>query len=247
MARGVVLDPVMKMRVQLWLEALSRESGHEVADLQNVPVLAELSSLEFPLYRQGRRAPSVTTLKLLDQVFPGAREVFDRGPDGIPLWPILDGDTAACREVVASAFKQLEVADASVLRLDQKVSRLWTALLPDHLHYFKTSEELLTSRTWNIFAATYEAAFRADTREEWAESQVRGRVYPPLQIGACVALWKLCVKADDAHEIARSSYIVAGMCARAIHDEFPEAISTQLAAFLLEEIASSGGWTPCAG
>jgi hypothetical protein len=49
----------------------------------------------FRAYKVGRDKPLIGSLKAINQVLPGTRETWDVGPDGLPLWGILEEDLSA--------------------------------------------------------------------------------------------------------------------------------------------------------
>lgn len=93
--RGVELDELTAMRFSFWLAGLAKAGGCAVSEFVDLPVLADISSMEFPLYDQGRRKPSHSTLNLVEQALPRTRVRSDLGPDGTNLWGILEGKREA--------------------------------------------------------------------------------------------------------------------------------------------------------
>jgi hypothetical protein len=54
----------------------------------------------FRAYKVGRDRPLIGSLEAINKVLPGTRETWDVGPDGLPLWGILEDDSAACWALV---------------------------------------------------------------------------------------------------------------------------------------------------
>lgn len=234
--RGVALDALTAMRVKCWLAGLLASSGcRSVEELMDVPALADVSELEFGLYAQQRRKPGDVTLKLVDQVFPETRELYEVGPYGVALWKILEGDPQACTQAVNAELQRIGEDLTRRLSFSEKAVRLWLFMLPEHLHHWKSLEELVSMPEFNIVAKTYATGQGEDTHAH----RVQGRVYSASLISAVIALWKLCRQYPDSEADTRCRYMLEGVLEEAVREEFPEEIGAMLKAYLLAELAVS--------
>lgn len=231
--RGVALDALTAMRVKGWLAGLLVSSGcRSVEELMDVPTLADVSELEFGLYAQQRRKPGDVTLKLVDQVFPGTREFYEVGPYGIALWKILEGDRQACMQAVDAELQRIGEDLPRRLSFREKAVRLWIFMLPEHLHHWKSLEELVAMPGFNIVAKTYATGQREDSHAH----RVHGRVYSASLISGVIALWKLCPHYPDSEVDTRCRYMLEGVLQEAVRGEFPEVIGLPLTEYLQGEL-----------
>ena len=70
------------------------------------------SGLDRTHYEKGETSPSDRTLNVFDKLLSGSKVVYTNGPEDMPLWPILDGDLAACDQFIedVAAFADLSPA-----------------------------------------------------------------------------------------------------------------------------------------
>lgn len=107
----VDLAGIDSLRTLLWSRTVIERAGFApsaILDRYNF----QLSRIEFPLYAKAQRLPSVETLVDVEQAHPigrnaakerpfaGTRRIFELGPDGLPLWKVLEGATSTCDSVL---------------------------------------------------------------------------------------------------------------------------------------------------
>ena len=225
------------MRVTYWLAEVRERIGCDAAaDLQDVPALAEVSALEFGLYAQQRRRPSDATLKLVEQVVPQTRTAYEIGPYEINLWGILEGDRKTCMDTLDAELQRLgEDLTRRRFTLGEKAGQLWMLMLPEHLHHWKSLDELLDMAPFNIVARTYAIGQGEYTRI----NRVKGRVYSAPVIAGVIALWMLCKQQPDDDGFLRSRYMLEGVLEEALLEEFPSGLGDLLTAHLRSEIAAT--------
>uniref|UniRef100_UPI0035AEF029 hypothetical protein n=1 Tax=Hylemonella sp. TaxID=2066020 RepID=UPI0035AEF029 len=98
-----------------WITQLTSSVASKDPQIQAIlRKLSEAESLGFSgldrtHYEKGETSPSDRTLNVFDKLLSGSKVVYTNGPEDMPLWPILDGDIAACDRFIdgAAAFTQL--------------------------------------------------------------------------------------------------------------------------------------------
>lgn len=232
MVRSVQLDELTAMRVSFWLAGITEAGGCAVSELVDLPALAYVSSLEFPLYVQGRRNPSHATLNLVEQALPGTRVRYDLGPDAFNLWSILEGGRDACQSHLDTELVRTGFTSVRAPRFGDKANHIWLTLLPEYLHHWKNVEELIQDSESNLFAATYRAGFRADTDE----NRVKMVPYPASLVLAVIALWQLLPHYPESETEPMCRYMLAGVLDMAVRDELPEEIGSKVEVYLRRKL-----------
>lgn len=260
---GIKLDTLSAMRVACWFNNLKAQSGLSADEMQEAPHLVDLSTINFQLYAEQRRKPSIVTLNLIEKEFPGTLEIYDVGPAGLPLWKVLAGDRDTCVAVVDAQLALMSDAARQKLFFKEKVGRFWRFLLPEYLRGWKSVEELIATPGYNIFSGTYEKGLKDDARYKLVKNEKNedvhvlyspsgasdtelftryyadvGRTYSCPVIMAVIALWKLCPYYPESDADAMCHYMVKGLTEQAIQNEFPEEIGLLLKGYLLKELAT---------
>jgi hypothetical protein len=112
---GVELDALTRVRVRLWLDALTHRAGCTVAELS---VLYEMpETARFDLYDALRRKPHPSTLRAVDlaeaqnavrtQPFRGTSLIYQYGPGALDIWRVLEGKQRICRNVLNGEFRRV--------------------------------------------------------------------------------------------------------------------------------------------
>ena len=222
------------MRVSFWLAGLAKAGGCAVSELIDLPVLADISSLEFPLYDKGRRKPSLATLDLVEQALPGTRVRYDRGSDVTNLWGILEGKREACQNHLDSELARTGSTLISIPRFKDKAIHVWLALLPEYLHYWKSIQELTADLSCNLFALTYKASLKRTP----AENCVRSIPYTASLVTAVIALWQLRPHYPESEAGPMCRYLLEGMLDMAVRDALPEEIGAKVESYLRRQLES---------
>lgn len=86
------------MRGEAWIACCLKVAGLK-ATSRLPDVVAQrvvINEDSFRAYKVGRDKPLIGSLEAINQVLPGTRETWDVGPDGVPLWSVLEEDLSAC-------------------------------------------------------------------------------------------------------------------------------------------------------
>ncbi len=94
--------PIGVMRTKAWFEETLVASQKTTAHgLKKLPLTPDGVVPKFDYYRTGGRVPSIENLARIQRVFGSAPfVVFEKGPEGAPLWDVLCGDEAACHQAI---------------------------------------------------------------------------------------------------------------------------------------------------
>jgi hypothetical protein len=122
------------MRTKAWFgETLVASQETTAHGLKKLPLALNGVAPKFDYYRTGERVPSAENLARIETVFGSAPSVvFEKGPEGAPLWDVLCGDEDACREAVTNWLK---TADDPRLKSDHVMSS-WRSLTDDVVRAF---------------------------------------------------------------------------------------------------------------
>ncbi|WP_155638619.1 hypothetical protein [Burkholderia cepacia] len=134
MSHGNWPKPLLRMRTLYWSkEVMFRAGFTQPSDFINEAkygrtALVELGGLPWDSYFSGEKTPVLKTVALVEKVVAGTADLFETGPEGIPLWSILAGDI----EKSKTLFN--EVVDAPELDFHQRAIALALMFLPDKLN-----------------------------------------------------------------------------------------------------------------
>jgi hypothetical protein len=111
---------VMGLRIKSWMEAVM-----EAADVKEIPELMRFLDIRqlptnhtrWSRHQQGATEPTPDVIESVETILPGTAEVFYFGPNGFPLWEILEGNETVCLQMVDD-----EVARATGMRPDESWS-----------------------------------------------------------------------------------------------------------------------------
>lgn len=127
-------------------------------------------------YKAGKASPQEATVKLADKVIPGSASLFLNGPDGLPLWAVLDGDIEACQRVVSSVLdafvepeKWMSVARRSIGSMGDSdklkalleivlPQSLWQPATPDSMRYNPSAPHNIELVGWLSLVELFERA-----------------------------------------------------------------------------------------
>ena len=126
MPQAKKLSALDEMRVIAWFkEVLAAADCKNALELTKISIDAEGTEREFRLYEKGGRLPSEDTLTMVDARFDSPiSRTFLAGPDGCPLWEVLNGNPEACRQAL-DLWLSTEIDHRLV---SDKTSRTFTSL-----------------------------------------------------------------------------------------------------------------------
>ncbi len=155
--------PIETMQVIAWCAEVQRASGMTLGKLKKQCFDGENApKFEFRLFSTGGRLPDDKTLDLIENTYPGTREIFDIGPDKRPLWALLSDecDEDLCLEALDdwlfTGFTARDVASVPKAELKSRISQLKSLSL-----------EMKTGLAWEKMVRLNEVDFeRFDAGEE---------------------------------------------------------------------------------
>jgi hypothetical protein len=133
------------MKTLLWARTVMALADCAPSAIQNRYNFQQ-QRIEFPMYAKGQRTPSVQTLVDVEEAAPvgrdkaklrpfaGTRRLFEVGPEGMPLWKVLEGSIATCEGVLDEWLTERWAASiVALMDFPEKVDRLVAAMLPADL------------------------------------------------------------------------------------------------------------------
>ena len=155
--------PIETMQVIAWCAEVQRASGTTPSKLKKQCFEGSSApKFEFKLFSTGGRLPGDQTLGLVENTYPGTRDIFDIGPDKRPLWGLLadECDEDLCMEALDewlfTGFTARDVASVPKAELDSIISR-----------FRSSSLETKTALVWKKMLRSNDVDFeRFDAGEE---------------------------------------------------------------------------------
>ena len=155
--------PIETMQVIAWCAEVQRASGMTPKELKGQCFeKSRAPKFEFRLFSTGGRLPDDKTLDLIENRYPGTKEIFDVGPDKRPLWGLLaeECDEDLCMEALDdwlfTGFTARDVASVPKAELNSIISQLKSS-----------SFQIKTELAWKKVVGTNDVDFeRFDAGEE---------------------------------------------------------------------------------
>lgn len=90
------------MRGEAWIAHCLKVAGLKATSRLSEVVFSEVQISDDSLraYKTARDIPPVMAIRQVNKVLPGTLETWNTGPDGLPLWSVLEQDRAACLALV---------------------------------------------------------------------------------------------------------------------------------------------------
>lgn len=213
------LDPLSKMRVKLWAAWVLKQAGCSPTQIQS-RYYFDTPHADFALYAAGQRKPDRPTVSAVargqrvgrqdEQPFDASLELFEVGPEGAPLWDVLEGGIAACESSVESSF--LNEESLRVVGFGQAVAKVFAELLDE--------EQLIDAREFISEQADPKAfSYRHEVMrwflvEELEHPMVMNDEESPIDMTRLVACLALARLAEEYRSLEREcNYLAAGAAA----------------------------------
>lgn len=101
---------VTGLKIKIWMEAvMAAAQQSEITglirffDLKNLPTNAS----RWSRHENRKTEPEPDFIAQIENILPGTADVFYAGPDGFPLWEILEGNMEVCQQVIDSEIQQI--------------------------------------------------------------------------------------------------------------------------------------------
>lgn len=170
------METLNELRGSAWVAYLLERGGYKsLAQLHESLNLVGSVQL-WSAYKAGKANPQEATVKLADKAIPGSASLFLNGPEGLPLWSVLDGDIEACQRVVSSVLdgfvepeRWMSVArrpvasmgDSDKLKALLEIvlpQSLWQPATPDSVRFNPNAPHKLELVGWLSLAELFERA-----------------------------------------------------------------------------------------
>jgi len=235
----VVLDsdevsPNLSFRLQVWLR---RDAQIVRLSEENLNLA---SNLRYVGYHTGKTSPSNTTLALFEELLPGSRDEYDYGPQGEPMWGILDGKIGICEAYV----EQCLPPDSSHAEIDfnGRVQCVFDALIapayriklnsiPDFGKVQKAEHPVYLTHVNEVMRMTY---------DEDDDSELLSSPTIDDQILLAIALWQIALDRKEG-PVLRLEWLLTGLCRGVIAHHFNEEVQS----FILKLLRERGTDVDC--
>lgn len=128
--------PIETMQVIAWCAEVQRASGMTPNELKEQCFDGSRApKFEFRLFSTGGRLPDDKTLDLIENTYPGTKDIFEVGPDKRPLWGLLaeECDDDLCMEALDdwlfTGFTARDVASVPKAEQESIISQLKSSSL----------------------------------------------------------------------------------------------------------------------
>jgi len=201
--------------LQNWLD---EQDWHSLSEEEN----ASVPQLAVRRYEEGKSSPREMVLGIFDKFLPDSQVIYDSGLNGEPLWKILDGDLATCKQYVSEA---VPLGSGLEEGLDSQFQAVLDALIAP-AYRLKTSEipdlgEIQRS-LHPVWLTRINERHRVLNEVE-EQNSVLEVASVDDQILAAIALWHLCSESASIL-VLRLEWLLVGLCYGSIADVFNEPI-----------------------
>lgn len=248
---------VALIRVRMWARTVLKRAGCDAREFPRRYVTPGLSRPMLWYYEDGERFPSDKALSAIEDgqpaaslderpknPFKGCEAIFRVGPEGIPLWDVLEGDEEACFLAIANALEHIPAGSTAMVKpvggLGAKIEAMYALML----HGDSLAQITSPDNAWPDLSQWVNGNQRnlleLEADELAADNATYGeqtQQYSLDQLVAVVALWIL---AWQSHvHVPEATYLLQGVFYRAMDELLPE-----IADDLREHFHEGLTWTP---
>lgn len=168
---------VKGLKIKTWMEAvMAAAKQNEISDLV---VFLQLRNLLTDASRWSRHdnrktEPESKFIAEVEKILPGTADVFYSGPDGFPLWEILEGNMEICQQVVDSEIYQITgVTPDESWSFHQRVMVIFSHRFPRDIDLQKLWDLISEDRSkelhedFNVLALTAKDVQSIDNIPKW--------------------------------------------------------------------------------
>lgn len=142
---------VMGLKIKLWMEAVMETAGVKAIpelirflDIRQLPT----NHTRWSRHEQGATQPTPDFIESVEKILPGTAEVFYSGPNGFPLWDVLDGDETVCLQMVdEEIFRATGIQPDESWSFHQRVEVIFSRRIPKDIDLQKLWNRITVDRT----------------------------------------------------------------------------------------------------
>ena len=216
---------------------LSKQVDTDLGKLTHAQVAA-VTRLKRSRYEDGLQSPTDLTLSVFEAFLHSSREVYEVGPQSLPLWAVLEGDLTVCRTYLAEL--QTPRAGWRETGFGERVQLVFDALIaPAHRFPFHRVPDLGREQQathpvlLTHWQAQREALFEADQLPEVS-------VIDDQIVGA-LALWQIALHRRESVAL-HLEWLLMGLCSGVVAELFNEAVQVFLLGLLRKRGKELDGW-----
>lgn len=219
--------PDLVAALEAWL---SKQVDADLGKLTHAQEAA-VTRLKRNHYEDGRQSPTDLTLSLFESFLPGSREVYEVGPQSLPLWAVLEGDLKVCEDYLV----QLQTPKVSWIEsgFGERIKLNFDALIAPayRLPWTRVPDLGREQQTTHPVLLTHWQAQREGLFD--AEHLPEVRVIDDQIVGA-IALWRIALHRRD-NVALHLEWLLMGLCSGVVAEHFNEAIQVCLLGLLREQ------------
>lgn len=253
----IELSGVTRMRVRTWVQAVLKRAGCSAREFPKRYATPGLSRPKLWHYEDGERFPINTTRAAIERAqaygaleeraerpFKGCEAIFLVGPQGIPLWDVLEGGEEACYSAIANALEFIPASSTAMVKpvggLGAKIEAMYALML----HGDSLAQITSPDNGWPDLSQWVNGNQRnlleVEADELTAENAEYGDQTLQYSVGhlaAVMAMWILARR--EFTYVQEATYLLQGIFYRAVGESLPE-----IADELEERFHEGLNWVP---
>ena len=226
--------PDLVAMLQAWL---LKQVDTDLGKLTHEQVAA-VTRLKRNHYEDGRQSPSDLTLSVFEAFLHGSREVYEVGPQSLPLWAVLEGDLTVCRTYLAEL--QTPQAGWRETGFGERVQLVFDALIAP-VHRLRWSRVPDLGQVQQVVHPVLLTHWQAQREALFEDDQLpEVRVIDDQIVGA-LALWQIALHRRESIAL-HLEWLLMGLCSGVVAEHFNEAIQVFLLGLLRKRGKELDGW-----
>jgi hypothetical protein len=168
---------VTGLKIKIWVEAvMAAAKQSEISDLVRFFDLKYLptNASRWSRHENRKTEPESNFIAQVEGILPGTAEVYYSGPDGFPLWEILEGNMEICQQTVDKEIAQITgVTPDESWSFHQRVMVIFSHRFPRDIDLQKLWDLISADRSrelhedFNVLALTAKEVQSIDNIPKW--------------------------------------------------------------------------------
>ncbi len=231
---------VALIRVRMWVRTVLKRAGCDAREFPRRYVTPRLSRPMLWYYEDGERFPSDKALGAIENgqptasldnrpkdPFKGCEAIFAVGPDGIPLWDVLEGGEEACYQAIADALEHIPTGSTAMVKpvggLGAKIEAMYALML----HGDSLAQITSPANGWPDLSQWVNGNQRnlleVEADELAADNATYSEQIQQYSLDQLVAVMALWIQAWRNFEyVPEATYLLQGVFYRAVDELLPE-------------------------
>lgn len=244
------IEPIEKLKIAMWIQYLLKTTGSSNTRefekwLANKGVADDsLDYIEWATYQKMARTPSSAKLTAINEIIPGSMAVFNKGPEDLPLWSVLNGSTVDCEAHVFKVLGHYKLFKLN-MTLRQQCEAIFKIAISEGLIIdrskdkedelagmvvggYHSIEEVMTMPE-NMVAKSYEVGYKKLTTTKFKNAipllHGQYKILNANVVLSILALIHLCLSSSDYESKMIGYYLLDGITPKALSETFSKEIN----------------------